>query len=774
MTELNPQLVHLGSARADSERFTAGDAVQLQPKRLLRHMMALGSSGSGKTVLSKVVVEEMTRLGLPALCIDPQGDLCSLALALSAGEADELAARGISPELAAMFREQVEVVIFTPAARCGVPLCADPMHIKLEGLSEREKIESISKIASMITALIGFDLGSDDGEGIRAAFDSHLSERAQAGDYPNSLSEFAAQISKLEDDERAPLERFVSANKLERALRKLARLDVGARRLLFHEGIPLNMDLLLGRGERSGAVSGKTRLSVIYLNTLNSAEDKEFIIATLAEQLYAWMLHNPSNDPQALFYIDEVAPFIPPVRVPSCKPALSLIFKQARKYGVCCLMATQNPGDVDYKAMAQFGTWAIGRLTTRQDQRKIQPTINALDPDRADEIMGELPTQQAGEFMLISPDEFGETVRLKTRWLYSRHETLDERKIRALYDERWETRFTPFEVSADDVTASAVATRAQPSAPRGERSQSGGDGDTDHQRDETKKARTLSSDADSVPESVKRDSSSPAEPDLEERAFELMRDGETYSATTLAQALDVSRHRASKFLKARESSGDLASFSQGRSLLYYAIESGARPDLDLPTKSLALVPKLARAEIEERVESHRGKSYFLGLMGREEKFISRRLVYHVLYQVVFREELGQSGISALFSSTPETIEDSIYLEPETLKILVYTPNKPITLEDQPAEFAAQIPDFDGVSDQTEFASGSVSFDEEAWGRRASIDTVKTSVLRRFSTLSILEVRPILLPLWQLRYQESGGHQVRVLHIDGLTGQPVNI
>ena len=83
MDQLDPQLLHLGSARAASERFDAGAPIQLHPKRLLRHMMALGSSGSGKTVLSKVVVEEMTRQGLPAICIDPQGDICSLALALS-------------------------------------------------------------------------------------------------------------------------------------------------------------------------------------------------------------------------------------------------------------------------------------------------------------------------------------------------------------------------------------------------------------------------------------------------------------------------------------------------------------------------------------------------------------------------------------------------------------------------------------------------------------------------------------------------------------------
>ena len=73
------------------------------------------------------------------------------------------------------------------------------------------------------------------------------------------------------------------------------------------------------------------------------------------------MLRNPSPELQALFYIDEVAPFIPPVEKPSCKEDLELLFKQARKFGIGCLIATQNPGDVDYKALSQFGTWVIGR-----------------------------------------------------------------------------------------------------------------------------------------------------------------------------------------------------------------------------------------------------------------------------------------------------------------------------------------------------------------------------------------------------------------------------
>ena len=776
---LDEEKLHLGYQVPKGEEHEASP-VQVKPKTLLRHMMALGSSGSGKTVLSKVVVEEMTRLGLPAICIDPQGDLCSLALALEAGDVEALEARGVSSELAASFREMVEVVIFTPASRKGVPICADPLQIDVNRLEERERIEAVSNMATMITSLIGFDLGSDDGEGIRAAFDTYLNVLLESGTFPKSLEQFGARLQAIEPDVQKQLERFVNGKKLEQALRKLARLDVGARRLLFHEGLALNIDLLLGHGERSAKQDGKVRLSVIYLNTLNSSEDKEFLIAAVAEQLYAWMLRNPSKDPQALFYIDEVAPFIPPVKVPACKPSLSLIFKQARKYGVCCLMATQNPGDVDYKAMAQFGTWAIGRLTTRQDLKKIQPTLKSLDPDRADDIIKLLPTLQAGEFMLISPDAFDETIELKTRWLYSEHETLDDRKIQDLCDERWRQRFLALERelegSADELKADSVSEHSvmdnenakhsrskTRSTGKGKSAENSAQSETQQEsnEDELEEIGPISESQGEVSESI------------EDLLMELFESGEVLNLTDTIASLDHSKASVNRALKTLVDSGKVSTFKRGRSKLYYDPSGGARPDLDLDAKVFALIPKLSREAMDARIESNRQKS-FLGFFGKDEDLESKRLIYHVVYQVLFQEQVERSGFSAFFGDKHESVEDSVYLDPESLKVFVYEPNKNIQLLDEVGHIASDIPDFDGVSDLTEFAPGSVKFDEDSWQRRQDEDAVRRSIERRFKKLKILGVRPVFLPVWQLRYQERGGHQVRIVYIDGLTGQTVNL
>lgn len=738
--------------------------VTLKPKSLLRHMVALGSSGSGKTVLSKIITEEVTRLGLPAICIDPQGDICSLALAMESGDEAHLAEHGVSLELARAWREQVEVVIFTPASRRGVPICADPFNSDPTSLPARERLHAISAGASMIVTLLGFDLSSDNGEGLVAAFDATLTEWADQGRYPKSLEQFSSKLTGLDEVELERLTRFVDEKKLKGALRKLARLEVGTRRLLFHEGLPMSINLLLGRGPEAGASEGKTRLSVVYLNSLHSAEDKDFLIASIADQLYGWMLKNPSKDPQALFYIDEVAPFIPPVRKTACKDSLMLIFKQARKYGLCCLMATQNPGDVDYKALAQFGTWAIGRLTTRQDLKKVQPTLKSLDPLRVDEIMETLPTLQSGEFILISPDQFSESVSLKVRWLYSKHETLDEQWIERLCDERWRARFESLEALSAEAPSpmeSAPSTAEVTRAPTGD--------DVSLNTDESAELEEV------LEEVLEEELEEELEEVLEAEAEQLLsalNELDSVSVKELSQRLGITEHKARAQLKALCVKGLLRSFKQGRAMRYYDPARGARPDLGLARRVEALLPKLTGREVEACVEAARRKNPLISFTNVEERSLGHELIYYVLYRVTFTEQVASGLWDRIVGQKSAQVDESIYLEPITLKVLVYQPHKPIALLDRPSQVASEVEDFDGVAELSELAPASVTLDEEAWVQRCDEDLLKDSISRRFE-LSIQEVRPLLLPLWRARYEQVEGGAVRVVYLDGITGHPIS-
>jgi hypothetical protein len=171
-------------------------------------------------------------------------------------------------------------------------------------------------------------------------------------------------------------------------------------------------------------------VNIIYLNTLTSENDKQFFLATLFKELYCWMLRNPSKDLRMLFYVDEIAPYIPPYpRNPPPKNAYTLLFKQARKYGIGLIAATQNIADIDYKALAQVNTWCLGRMMTTQDIAKVQKVIQSIDPAHADMILQRLPSLRTGEFLLLSPDFYDDVVDFYVRWLATKHLTLDERDL---------------------------------------------------------------------------------------------------------------------------------------------------------------------------------------------------------------------------------------------------------------------------------------------------------------------------------------------------------
>jgi hypothetical protein len=217
---------------------------------------------------------------------------------------------------------------------------------------------------------------------------------------------------------------FVTKNEPREIARKLRFLTVGTPSLMFQKGVKIDIDMFMNRSD------GKVPLNIIYLNTLSSTNDKQFFLATLLRELYCWMLKNPSEDIQLLFYVDEIAPYIPPYpRNPPPKEAYAFLFKQARKYGVGLVAATQNITDIDYKALAQVNTWCLGRMMTRQDIARVKQIIQSIDPTHAEEVLQKLPSLRTGEFLILSPDVYDDVVNFQVRWLVTDHLTLDEKDI---------------------------------------------------------------------------------------------------------------------------------------------------------------------------------------------------------------------------------------------------------------------------------------------------------------------------------------------------------
>ena len=199
--------------------------------------------------------------------------------------------------------------------------------------------------------------------------------------------------------------------------RRLAAFSSGVNQLLFSNGVAIDIDAFA-----EPTIPGKIPLNIIYLNTIQDEAQKQYFVQELSRELYDWMLtQQPAEgELKLLFFMDEVAPYLPPhPRNPPAKDLIKLIFKQARKYGVACVLATQNVSDVDYKILAQANTTFIGRFTQPQDVEKVRHLLKESGGDQ--DLVAQLPTLGPGQFQMVAPDVDPAPVPIQCRWLYTDH-----------------------------------------------------------------------------------------------------------------------------------------------------------------------------------------------------------------------------------------------------------------------------------------------------------------------------------------------------------------
>jgi hypothetical protein len=373
------------------------------------------------------MVEEAVRAGIPVIAIDPQGDIASLAETV---DPDLALSKGVPGQTMLDWYDKADVKIWTPASTLGIPLSISPNTNVPEGAREEDRIRAFGALALSLVEMIGAGRRAEE---MAAAF-AMILEYADANRLLiEDLGDFANFLDDPPRELREQLDSVVDIKSRQAASKSFRIKLKGAQRLLFTLGQPINVPALLGLDD--SGIPGKTRVSVVYLNTLANSDEKEMFIGILCNAVYTWMLSNPSPVPQALFYIDEVAPYIPPVKKPACKDSLMLLLRQARKYGVCCLLATQSPGDLDYKALGQVGTWMIGRMRSAQEAFKVYPALSAQPGVDADAICERLPSYDIGQFVVTSPDNFPDPEEFRVRWLVSAHRTIAEGDIEDLVDD---------------------------------------------------------------------------------------------------------------------------------------------------------------------------------------------------------------------------------------------------------------------------------------------------------------------------------------------------
>ena len=371
-------------------------------KDLTTHAVIVGMTGSGKTGLGIGLIEEALIDGVPVIAIDPKGDLGNLLLTfpnLSAADfrpwIDESAAQragetadvhaagqaelwrkgladwGQTPERIAKLAGAAERILYTPGSTAGVPLSilraldAPAAAIIEDDEALRERV--LSSVSGLL-GLVGID--GKDADPIQSREHillSNLVERAWREGRNLDLASLIHQIQKppIERVGVFELETFFPAAERGALAMRINNLLASPGFAAWLEGEPLDIARMLR------APDGRPRLSIVSIAHLADAE-RMFVVTLLLGQLVAWMrTQSGSQSLRALLYMDEVFGFFPPTANPPSKTPMLTLLKQARAFGLGCVLSTQNPVDLDYKGLSNCGTWFLGRLQTERDKARV-------------------------------------------------------------------------------------------------------------------------------------------------------------------------------------------------------------------------------------------------------------------------------------------------------------------------------------------------------------------------------------------------------------------
>lgn len=384
----------------DAEHAKAdGDLVLYDSKDLCTHGVVLGMTGSGKTGLCIALLEEAAMDNIPSIIIDPKGDIANLMLAFPDLDAasfrpwiheDEarrknttpealatktaelwkngLAQWGQPPERVATYRDKVDINLFTPGSKAGIPvsilssLDAPPFEVMDDAELAGERIEST--VASLL-ALVGIQ--ADGVQSPEAVLLSTIFLHAWSAGQHLTLETLIRHIQRPAFDKVGviELETFLPERARQALALRFNNLLASPGFATWLEGPPLDIATMLH------APDGKPRCSIFSIAHLDDTQ-RMFFVSLLLNQLLGWMrTQNGTSSLRALFYMDEIFGYLPPTANPPSKRPMMTLLKQGRAFGLGCLLATQNPVDLDYKALSNIGTWFLGRLQTERDKARV-------------------------------------------------------------------------------------------------------------------------------------------------------------------------------------------------------------------------------------------------------------------------------------------------------------------------------------------------------------------------------------------------------------------
>jgi hypothetical protein len=442
---------YLGKSYDLASRRRLHDLLLYDSKDLVTHGVCVGMTGSGKTGLCIALLEEAAIDGIPALIIDPKGDLGNLLLNFPDLRAEDFAPwinpddarrKGLDPAAFAQsqadlwrkgladwdqdparirrLRDSADMAIYTPGSSAGVQLSIlktfDPPSPAI--LADRDLYrDRVQTTVSALLALLGIE--ADPMQSREHILLSSLVAHAWEAGSPLDLGELVklvqqppmTRIGVMEVESFYPqTERFALAMRLNSLL---ASPGFAA----WTQGQPLDIQSLLY------TPAGKPRLAIVSIAHLSDSE-RMFFVSTLLSQFLSWTRQQSGTTSlRAILYMDEIAGYCPPVANPPSKAPMLTLMKQGRAFGIGVLLATQNPVDLDYKGLSNAGTWFIGRLQTDRDKQRVldglegAASANNARFDRAE--MDRLISGLGQRVFLMNNVHDDQPVIFETRWCLS-------------------------------------------------------------------------------------------------------------------------------------------------------------------------------------------------------------------------------------------------------------------------------------------------------------------------------------------------------------------
>lgn len=376
------------------------DTLYYDPLDLTTHAIVTGMTGSGKTGLCIGLIEEAALKGIPAILVDPKGDLTNLMLTFpellpadfepwidpNSARRENKTVTQVAESIAAMWKKgladwglggknlqalkgAVDRAIYTPGSSTGLPVSI-LASFEAPDMPWDENEEVLrEKISATVTALLTL-VGMKDIDQLRSREHILLSNIIEYNWKSGSPLDLTGLILQTQDPPFDKLGAFPLNN-------FFPRKDRGELAMLLNnflaspsfqswiEGQPPDIQSMLYTKD------GRPRHSIFYLAHLGDAE-RMFFITLLYSAVETWMRkQRGTGDLRALVYFDEIHGYLPPVANPPSKPLIVRLLKTARAFGVGLVLTTQNPVNVDYKALSNAGTWMIGRLQTDQDKQRL-------------------------------------------------------------------------------------------------------------------------------------------------------------------------------------------------------------------------------------------------------------------------------------------------------------------------------------------------------------------------------------------------------------------